>query len=244
MTKTATGTLIMPKKAKIYIVGNNTRYNAMATYVSELHEDGAQIVDSHNAANLIIFTGGEDVTPALYNAPKHSKTFINVERDRYEVPFFHFADLWEIPMIGICRGAQLLTVLNGGSLIQNVDNHANGKHLIEFPRYNAKTLASSTHHQMMYPYRSNKGENSDLVEGIDFEIIASTPESRASKYELSDNHVITSIDKEPEIVWYPKTNSLAIQSHPETQLNDDKDKNYRKLITQTIRDTIYSKYYK
>ena len=161
-------------------------------------------VNNPDSANLIVFTGGADVDPAFYNEEKNKKTFINTNRDINEKKIFDkYAG--KIPMLGICRGSQFLTVMNGGKLIQHVNNHAGMTHQISFN--NGKThRITSTHHQMMYPKDTNH------------ELIAWSTTKRGTTYQNGHNKEIEGIDenfKEPEIVYYPDSNTLGIQGHPE-----------------------------
>ena len=76
-------------------------------------------VKSKRDIDLIVFTGGEDVNPQYYGEQLGKYTHINSNRDNKEVDCFNrFRNV--VPMLGICRGNQLLTVLNGGKVIQHV----------------------------------------------------------------------------------------------------------------------------
>lgn len=169
-----------------------------------------EIVASVESADLIIFTGGADVSPKLYGEENVYSYCDNV-RDLDEEKVFKKAIENNIPCLGICRGSQFLTVMNGGKLIQDVDNHAiMGTHLIKnFDKEYKKNLLpiTSTHHQMMYPFNLDKE---------DYKLIAISASKRSTIY-LYDQGIYSAEDvtTEPEIVYYPKTNSLAIQGHPE-----------------------------
>lgn len=159
------------------------------------------VVDTPEEADVIIFMGGTDVNPLLYGEKKHHTTNNpDVVRDAGEVGLFlQYPDKVKL---GICRGSQLLTVVNGGKLVQNVNNHAiGGQHEMS---YNGKTVtATSTHHQMMYPFNLPE-EN--------YEIIAHC-ENRSNEYSGGNGQMKVPVD--PEVVLYPKTKSLACQPHPE-----------------------------
>lgn len=69
----------------------------------------------------LLLPGGEDVDPAAYGeAPESQLGPVNLERDACELALVHLA--WErgLPILGICRGAQVLNVARGGSLIQDI----------------------------------------------------------------------------------------------------------------------------
>ena len=83
------------------------------------------------SSDLVVFTGGSDVDPALYAEPKHKETRSKIDRDMREAAIFQVCVDSRIPMVGICRGAQLLTVLAGGKLVQHIGGHTgSGMHKI------------------------------------------------------------------------------------------------------------------
>jgi putative glutamine amidotransferase len=81
-------------------------------------ENIAQIFD---LVDGIIFTGGGDIDPALYGQALHEKTErIDPERDRFEMALAEYVVTKSKPVLGICRGIQLLNVATGGDLIQHL----------------------------------------------------------------------------------------------------------------------------
>lgn len=73
----------------------------------------------------LILTGGGDLDPASYGAPPHPRTTrIHAERDRAELAVLAAALAAGIPVLGICRGLQVLNVACGGTLRQHLDEAA------------------------------------------------------------------------------------------------------------------------
>lgn len=71
----------------------------------------------------IVFTGGEDVDPAFYDEPKkHENVRTNRKRDEFELHLLDRALESRLPILGICRGAQMINVKFGGSLYQDLKN--------------------------------------------------------------------------------------------------------------------------
>jgi putative glutamine amidotransferase len=69
----------------------------------------------------LILAGGADVDPASYGAKPHPETGLTwPERDRFELALAHRAIERDIPVLGICRGMQLLNVACGGTLDQHL----------------------------------------------------------------------------------------------------------------------------
>jgi len=161
--------------------------------------------------NLLFFTGGADVNPKMYGEKIGKYTQINAPRDMMCEEIF--IKYYHTPKLGICRGSQILTVLNGGKLIQHVSQHAiGGTHKIDVHFEGNNNPSSfnitSTHHQMMYPFDLNNKS---------YKILGWSSVSLSNTYLNGDNKEIKLPAKfvEPEIVYYPKGRSLAIQGHPE-----------------------------
>lgn len=77
-----------------------------------------------------ILTGGVDVHPSFYNGEKiyeNSPAIHQIERDRFEEKIYRYSQENKLPVLGICRGMQLINVLQGGKLIQDLDN-GNARH--------------------------------------------------------------------------------------------------------------------
>src|SRR5206468_3407306 len=74
-------------------------------------------------ADLVIFAGGADVDPVLYGEVPHETTCCDPKRDQQDMDLYLMCVEHGIPMLGICRGAQFLHVMNGGKLWQHVDKH-------------------------------------------------------------------------------------------------------------------------
>ncbi len=68
----------------------------------------------------IVFTGGNDIDPAVYGAVRHPTVVVNADRDALELPLARAALRAPIPVLGICRGIQVLNVAAGGTLWQDI----------------------------------------------------------------------------------------------------------------------------
>jgi putative glutamine amidotransferase len=69
----------------------------------------------------LVLAGGSDLDPASYGARPHPETRgARPERDRFELALAHRAVDREIPVLGICRGMELLNVALGGTLEQHL----------------------------------------------------------------------------------------------------------------------------
>ena len=69
----------------------------------------------------LMMAGGADIDPASYGAQPHPETLDTVpERDRFEIALVRAAIERELPVLGICRGMQLINVAYGGTLLQHL----------------------------------------------------------------------------------------------------------------------------
>ncbi len=76
-------------------------------------------VDNHSIVALVI-GGGNDISPEHYGGDIQDKVKSDPERDRLEIDYIKFALQNSLPILGICRGAQLINVVCGGSLHQDI----------------------------------------------------------------------------------------------------------------------------
>jgi putative glutamine amidotransferase len=79
------------------------------------------IEDYLEAVDGLLLTGGEDVAPAYYGEPQDERCGEpDAERDLFEVALVRAACARRLPVLGICRGLQVLNVACGGTLYQDV----------------------------------------------------------------------------------------------------------------------------
>lgn len=87
--------------------------------VPPMTEDGARAI--LDAVQGLVLTGGEDVDPAHFGAPRHPATGpANDLRDRIELALAKEAAARKLPTLAICRGVQVLNVALGGTLVQDI----------------------------------------------------------------------------------------------------------------------------
>jgi putative glutamine amidotransferase len=92
-----------------------------------LPPDSRQIEQPEQVLDLIdglVLTGGADIDPAFYGQPAHAETVDTVpERDEFEIALVNAAIERDLPVLGICRGMQLINVARGGTLRQHLPDH-------------------------------------------------------------------------------------------------------------------------
>lgn len=208
----------------IKFLSKNFELNIINISEKELKNTNIELLEKIKSLDLIIFIGGEDVNPEFYGQEVGKYTQINKKRDNLEFELLYPKKISQlsikrIPKLGICRGAQLLTVYSGGTLIQHVEGHKNNEQIIDISIGSQKQIikqisVSSDHHQMMFPYSLNENN---------YELIGWSTHFQSNTYLNGRNEEIK-LPKdflEPEIVYYKNTNSLCIQSHPEWCINSE-----------------------
>jgi putative glutamine amidotransferase len=99
------------------------------TYVRAVHATGGRAVlitpddpdtDVLESLDGIMFSGGGDVDPAHWGAERHPATDIDPARDTAELMLMKAALDADLPILGVCRGMQVMAVAAGGTLHQHL----------------------------------------------------------------------------------------------------------------------------
>ncbi len=150
--------------------------------------------------DALVIWGGADISPSIYGQPVEKNCGATADlshRDQIEVSVTAAAIQAGVPILGICRGAQLLCAMAGGTLYQDVHGHF-GDH--EITTHDGKSyVTSSVHHQMM---------KVDAMNPEDYQLLA-----WSTKHRTKPEDGVAG--EEPEVVYFPKIKGLAIQGHPE-----------------------------
>lgn len=210
-------------KGKQLIIGyspfNTPNFNPIHPF-DEIYDKHLNLMNAHPddiaKIDALLLWGGSDISPKLYDEYPFppSGPIDPSHRDLFEWELIKEASTRGIPIIGVCRGSQILCAAAGGKLIQNVQGHGQS-HWIE-TNDGKKFFVSSSHHQMMFPY--------DVP---DHELLAWSTEHRASVYQPygtpHSERMTKKEEKEAEVVFFNELNALAIQCHPEWHDNGAKD---------------------
>ena len=84
----------------------------------KLYPDVSQ--DAYADINGLLLTGGPDIDPRYYGEEAHETTEIEFARDDLELLLFKMCMKKDLPVLGICRGIQVMNVAKGGSLDQDI----------------------------------------------------------------------------------------------------------------------------
>jgi hypothetical protein len=193
----------MVEGLRFFVVGRDQK-------VSDFIRTAKGIVTvDYTKADVFVFTGGDDLTPFLYGQKKLAWTHNDFTRDLDEIATYK-AIPTDAPKIGICRGAQFLNVMSGGTMWQHVDGHMTS-HMMKWNWHNDAASeyfqVPSDHHQMMIP-----GDMAEIL-GRANNATEKHNEWTCKKIGLEDRKHKPYDDV--EVCYYFTTNSLCWQPHPE-----------------------------
>jgi putative glutamine amidotransferase len=114
-------------------------------YVESIRRAGGDpyVLQVNAAASLkeldgVLLSGGGDIDPAIYKEVRHPKTNDpDAARDTFELELARLALDSDLPMLGVCRGLQVINVAGGGTLIQDIPSEVNHPlgHQVDAPLY-------------------------------------------------------------------------------------------------------------
>jgi putative glutamine amidotransferase len=157
----------------------------------------------------LILSGGTDLDPASYGAEAHPETQgMQRERDDFEVAMFRRAVQRDLPVLGICRGMQVMNVALGGTLHQHLpESHGHSDHR-RVPgsfdgadhdvRLAADSLAARAAGEMLHATKSHHHQGVDrLGDGLVISGL-STLDDLAEAIELPDRRFALGVQWHPE----------------------------------------------
>jgi putative glutamine amidotransferase len=200
--------------------GNRAEYHIPSDYVSAVIDSGAKpglinptedraaLNEYLSAIDGIIITGGDDISPEFYGEENSGMSF-NTSRIRDEAEIYIIDKVLELnyPVLGICRGFQLINIYFGGKLYQDLESMFR----IGINHRNQFMSPEDLHHEVRI-------EDGTLL----FEIIRSERFMVNSRHHQGVKEIgnglnlsAYSSDGLAEAVEFPEKNIIAVQWHPE-----------------------------
>jgi len=170
------------------------------------------------APHGILLTGGGDLNEHSYDhaiseSERKSLGRIEPERDAYELQILTWAAMKDIPILGICRGCQVLNVFSGGTLIPDIPTWQNKKNVKPVLQHRAKGDSSSPAHGITIEpgsiFSSIFGHpDKMLVNSSHHQALSSCgPSMRVTA--RADDGIIEAIENPGKKFW------MGVQFHPE-----------------------------
>ena len=190
---------------------------ASSNYVKWIEDENVIILDAYTIKNTdsilaladgIILTGGEDINPLEYNDTANIKVCgtINFSRDTLERKLFDFAFKNKLPLIGVCRGMQMMNVASGGSLYGDI------------PSEIGTTVIHRNNGEVMHEIALCDTSSLIFPNGIDTFMVNSWHHQGLKDISENLRIIARSFDGLPEAVVMEKSRHpfmIAVQFHPE-----------------------------
>lgn len=190
---------------KIFILGDRTTW---INYAEALENSGAEVIFSDDpkdsiSCDALVLTGGSDINPKLFGEANNGSEGIDDERDQKE---YELIKLFEgKPILGICRGHQILNAYYGGSLIQHIDAY---KRHVRTPENidNVHTVKASEGSFLRKLYGEEFPVNSShhqavKAPGEGFDILAYSDDGYIEATECKEKNIVT-------VQWHPERMSF------------------------------------
>ena len=150
-----------------------------------------------------IIGGGHDIDPGIYGGDVSKSRSIDTLRDEYELAVLELAEKRRVPVLGICRGAQLINVHRGGTLVSDLSDvrvHTSNKGTL-LPRKVVSISPQSTLAGLV-------GSDTTRVNSLHHQAVERT----------GDNLVVSAVDRDDIVQGIESTTGpwrVGVQWHPE-----------------------------
>ncbi len=101
------------------------------------------------SCDAFLFPGGGDITPELFGESNHGSRNIDTELDILQLQAFQYALKQRLPILGICKGMQLINVALGGTIVQDMST-ASLHTSFETDLYHSTTITSNSFLHVLY----------------------------------------------------------------------------------------------
>src|SRR5688572_14952242 len=192
------------------------------------------------ACDGFVLTGGVDVDPSFYNGESEYKNkpgLFQPERDRFEARIYQHSQLHKLPVLGICRGMQLINVLQGGNLIQDLDD-SNARHRKE---------ESDKEHAIVTDNNTLLYKIAGTLSGH----VNSAHHQAIDPHAIGDNLKVNAVDDDEKIIegleFNDKTDKgfmICVQWHPERMKDREQNtfsENLKKKIISAVKESSLKK---
>lgn len=161
----------------------------------------------------VLLTGGADVQPSTYGATADGNGLYESERDELELALLAGAMERDLPVLGICRGLQIINVHAGGTLHQDVPEHARYD-IAPHTRIHEISFEAETRLGLMYGGSPNRSSAGSLkVNSLHHQTVDQVGDGLKVSARGDDGVI--------EALELPGHDLLAVQWHPEMLLEPE-----------------------
>lgn len=196
-------------------------------------------IEDMYTCNGFVLTGGVDIHPSLYEGCleyNNSPAEFQPARDRFEAIIYGHSQQNSLPVFGICRGMQLVNVLEGGKLIQDLDGKGSKIHCRHENGDREHTITATTQSLL------------HQVTGCCYGYVNSAHHQAVDPASIGNNLVVNAINHLDGstiegLEFADKTGKgfmLCVQWHPERMKDKDENPFSQKLKTHFPRATLFS----
>ncbi|WP_165980712.1 gamma-glutamyl-gamma-aminobutyrate hydrolase family protein [Macrococcus carouselicus] len=212
---------------------NNGNLHALKEYVDAVSDLGGvpmllakttedeAIKEQVNRIDGLYLTGGTDIDPATYDEEPHPMLGrVESGRDAYELKVLEYALNRAIPILAICRGSQLLNIIHGGSMYQDINSEIEGdliQHKMQsdrdFLQHSIEVKSGTKLHDIVgeTKFRINSVHhqaNDEIGEGLI--ISATAPDGVIEAIESQNDTFMFGLQFHPEALYYKHEPSKKI----------------------------------
>ena len=191
------------------------------------HQHNALIPEFLKDNDGILLTGGGDIDPTHYCEERSSATHVSRSRDTLELRLCQKALETDIPVFGICRGIQVMSVAMWGNLYQDIDTD-HPKPVLSHPKLNGEDARHEIQIESGSLLNEIIGKNVDRVNSAHHQAVKDVGKDFVITARSSDNVIEAIEDPSKDFV-------LGVQYHPERMTATDEFLEHRgKLFSAFI----------
>lgn len=194
-------------------------------------QDAEQLV---KICDGVLFSGGDDLHPETYGELTHANCgVITPERDELELNLFKYCVKYNKPMLGICRGIQLINVAAGGTCIQDIPSEFKPENGCPALQHRQTTAANHGTQEIVVE------KNSKLAEITGKETLMVNSFHHQACKDVADGWVVTGRARDGmiECIENPSLKfALATQWHPEHLVRFEDQRNIFKAFIKACEE--------
>jgi putative glutamine amidotransferase len=199
---------------------NEDNRKSHGRYRDALEAAGAEVVALYPGDTVptdidgLLLAGGYDIAPERYGADNEGSHHIDPGRDELEINAARIAIERDIPVLGICRGFQMLNVVHGGQLLQDIPDHdppldQDGGVLHEIRPTQGSRLARATgsEQQTVNSYHHQAVTREILGDGLEVTVEV---DGLVEAFEATARRWVVGVQWHPERKWEVSPESVGI----------------------------------